>query len=310
MKKSSEAFKNWLMSGSDPLEEEMIETLSDDEAKETESRGNTQKVKKERISLKEYLYEKGLYHPARIVFSVGLCLMLIVMLMTSVMDMPYFGQADTLIDSELSEFYVEHTLSHTGATNIITGIILNFRGFDTLGESHVLFIAVCSVIILLRMSPSEEDPRLHARDYDENVHQLEDDAILSSLSRILFPLIFMFGVYIILNGNISPGGGFSGGAIIGAGLILYLSAYGYKRIRRFFTFKTFKTISCLALLLYTSSKTFHFVTGVNEIHVPIPLGTPGTIFSGGLLLPLNIFVGAVVACTMYALYTLFRKGDF
>lgn len=310
MKKSNEAFKNWLMSGSDPLEEEMIETLSDDEAQESESREDTQKIKKERISVREYLYAKGLYRPARIVFSVGLCLMLIVMLMASVMDMPYFGQADTLIDSELSEFYVEHTLSHTGATNIITGIILNFRGFDTLGESHVLFIAVCSVIILLRMSPSEEDPRLHAHDYDENVHQLEDDAILSSLSRILFPLIFMFGVYIILNGNISPGGGFSGGAVIGAGLILYLSAYGYKRIRRFFTFKTFKTISCLALLCYTSSKTFHFVTGVNEIHVPIPLGTPGTIFSGGLLLPLNIFVGAVVACTMYALYTLFRKGDF
>lgn len=310
MKKSNEAFKNWLMSGSDPLEEEMIETLSDDETQASEGPEDTRKVKKERISFKEFLYAKGLYRPARIVFSVGLCLMLIVMLMGSVMDMPYFGQADTLVDSEVSEFYVEHTLSHTGATNIITGIILNFRGFDTLGESHVLFIAVCSVIILLRMSPRDEDPALHLRDYDEVQHELEEDAILSSLSRILFPLIFMFGVYIILNGNISPGGGFSGGAIIGAGLILYLSAYGYKRIRRFFTFKTFKVISCIALLCYTSSKTFHFVTGANEIHVPISLGTPGTIFSGGLLLPLNIFVGAVVACTMYALYTLFRKGDF
>ena len=310
MKKSNEAFKNWLMSGSDPLEEEMIQTLSDDETQVSESGEETQKAKKERISIKEFLYAKGLYRPARIVFSVGLCLMLIVMLMGSVMDMPYFGQADTLVDSEVSEFYVEHTLSHTGATNIITGIILNFRGFDTLGESHVLFIAVCSVIILLKMSPEEEDPSLHLCDYDEVQHELEEDAILSSLSRILFPLIFMYGVYIILNGNISPGGGFSGGAIIGAGLILYLSAYGYKRIRRFFTFKTFKTISCLALLMYTSSKTFHFVTGANEIHVPISLGTPGTIFSGGLLLPLNIFVGAVVACTMYALYTLFRKGDF
>ena len=307
MKKSSEAFKNWLLSGSDPLEEEMIETLSDEESEKHEQKDESRRIRTERKSFKEYLYEKGIYRPARIVCSIGLCLMLIVMLMGTVMDMPYFGQADTLVNSELSEFYVEKTLEHTGATNIITGIILNFRGFDTLGESHVLFIAVCSVIILLKMSPREEDPRLHGSDMEE---KQDEDLILSSLTRFLFPLICMFGVYIILNGNISPGGGFSGGAVIGAGLILYLSAYGYKRIRRFFTFKTFKVVSCLALISYTSSKTFHFITGANEIHVPIPLGTHGTIFSGGLLLPLNIFVGLVVACTMYALYTLFRKGDF
>lgn len=310
MKKSSEAFKNWLLGGSDPLEEEMIETLSDDENEIISYEETLPKAKTRRWTVREYLYAIGLYRPARIVCSVALCLMLIVMLLSTVMDMPYFGQADTLIDSELSEFYVEHTLSHTGATNIITGIILNFRGFDTLGESHVLFIAVCSVIILLKMTAKEEDPLLHAHEEDALSKKLENDLILSSLSRILFPLICMFGVYIILNGNISPGGGFSGGAVIGAGLILYLSAYGYKRIQRFFTFRTFKTVSCIALLCYTSSKTFHFITGANEIHVPISLGTPGTIFSGGLLLPLNIFVGLVVACTMYALYTLFRKGDF
>ena len=309
MKKSNEAFKSWLLSGSDPLEEEMIETLSDEETEKTD-KAEAQKPPKGWFSLKGFLSAKGLYTPFRILFSICLCLVLIVLLMGTVMDMPYFGQADTLVDSEVSEFYVEHTLEHTGATNIITGIILNFRGFDTLGESHVLFIAVCSVIILLRMSQSEEDARLHAFDYDEVLKKQGEDAILTSLSHILFPLIFMFGVYIILNGNISPGGGFSGGAIIGAGLILYLTAYGYKRIQRFFTFVTFKTISCLALLCYTFSKTFHFITGANEIHVPIPLGTPGTIFSGGLLLPLNIFVGLVVACTMYALYTLFMKGDF
>ena len=45
----------------------------------------------------------------------------------------------------------------------------------------------------------------------------------------------MFGVYVILSGHISPGGGFSGGAIMGAGLILYLNADGFKRRVRFFT---------------------------------------------------------------------------
>mgnify|MGYP006976618559 CR=1 FL=1 len=42
----------------------------------------------------------------------------------------------------------------------------------------------------------------------------------------------------------------------------------------------------------------------------IPLGTPGDILSSGLILPLNICVGLVVACTMYAFYAMFRKGGF
>ena len=63
-------------------------------------------------------------------------------------------------------------------------------------------------------------------------------------------------------------------------------------------------------MFYTLSKSYHFVTGANGLDSHIGVGAVGTIFSGGLLLPLNMAVGAVVACTMYALFTMFRKGDF
>ena len=53
-----------------------------------------------------------------------------------------------------------------------------------------------------------------------------------------------------------------------------------------------------------------FFTGANHLPTGIPLGNAGDIISSGLILPLNICVGLVVACTMYALYTLFRKGGF
>ena len=64
-----------------------------------------------------------------------------------------------------------------------------------------------------------------------------------------------------------------------------------------------------ALMFYALSKGFIFFTGANGIDNGIPTGRFGAILSGGLLLPLNIAVGLVVACTMYVLYTLFRKGD-
>ena len=61
-------------------------------------------------------------------------------------------------------------------------------------------------------------------------------------------------------------------------------------------------------MTYALLKTYSFYTGANGIESIIPLGTPGAILSGGLILPLNICVGLVVACTMYAFYALFSKG--
>ena len=108
----------------------------------------------------------------------------------------------------------------------------------------------------------------------------------------------------------SPGGGFSGGAVLGAGLILYQNAFGYEKIEKFFTYKTFRGVSVCSLLFYSLAKGYHFFTGANHLDSHIPNGIPGNILSGGLLLPLNFVVGCVVACTMYALFTMFRKGEF
>ena len=132
------------------------------------------------------------------------------------------------------------------------------------------------------------------------------------LFRAAFPLLFiiLFGIYVILNGHLSPGGGFSGGAIIGAGLILYLNAFGFEKTERFFTAKTYKWVSFSALSFYCIAKSYSFYTGAHHLESGIPLGTAGNILSSGLILPLNICVGLVVACTMYAFFALFRKGGF
>ena len=97
---------------------------------------------------------------------------------------------------------------------------------------------------------------------------------------------------------------------MGAGLILYLNAFGFEKTERFFTEKTYKRVCFCSLSFYCLAKSYSFYTGANGLHSGIPLGTPGAILSSGLILPLNICVGLVVACTMYAFYALFRKGGF
>lgn len=128
------------------------------------------------------------------------------------------------------------------------------------------------------------------------------------VAGFLVPVVFLFGIYVILNGHLSPGGGFSGGAMIGAGLIIYVSAFGFKKTERFFNEHVYKVAKVSALCFYVSCLSYYFYMGSHGYDNHIPLGTPGNIISSGLILFINIFVGTEVACTMYSFYALFRKG--
>ena len=244
------------------------------------------------------------------VVSVLCCVALISMLLVAVSYLPPVGSADNPASNEVVEKYIEDGMQDTGAVNIVTGMILDYRAFDTFGESNVLFIATCTVLILLRSDKKKDKRKAAAEARREQYHEPKDDSILQKITCLLFPIIVIFGIYVILNGHISPGGGFSGGAIIGAGLILYANAFGFEKLNRFFTEKTYKTISFSALAFYCLAKSYSFFTGANHLESGIPLGEVGAILSSGLILPLNICVGLVVACTMYAFYTMFRKGGF
>ena len=244
------------------------------------------------------------------VASVLCCLALLLMLLTAVSYLPPVGAADNPASNEVPSKYIEDGLQDTGAVNIVTGMILDYRAFDTFGESNVLFIATCTVLILLRSDEKKNKLQAELEQRREQHYEPKDDCILQKVTFYLFPIIVIYGIYVILNGHISPGGGFSGGAIIGAGLILYANAFGFTKFNRFFTEKTYKWVSFGALSFYCLAKSYSFFTGANHLESGIPLGEPGAILSSGLILPLNICVGMVVACTMYAFYTLFRKEGF
>lgn len=234
------------------------------------------------------------------------CLMFLVVLLVNVSYLPPYGNPDNPTNNVVSERYIEKGLQETGAVNIVGGMILDYRAFDTFGESNVLFIATVTVLILLRFD-SKKNKKQFA---NARIYEPKNDPILQGAARVLVPIIFLFGIYIIMNGHLSPGGGFSGGAIIGAGLILYTNAFGFKKTEKFFTANTYKYVSFAALTFYCLAKSYSFFTGANELESHIPKGTPGNILSSGLILPLNICVGLVVACTMYTFYCMFRKGDF
>ena len=249
---------------------------------------------------------RRVYILAAIVYCAGLAVILLAM----VASLPPTGEAERPVNNEVSARYIENGLQETGAVNIVTGMILDYRAFDTFGESNVLFAATTTVLILLHMKKKKNKEGKEEEIESDRLLEPKQDAILQASATVLVPIIILFGIYVILNGHLSPGGGFSGGAIIGAGLILYLSAFGFEKAKKLFTEKLYKGVSFAALTTYCLAKSYSFFTGANHLESYIPLGTPGAILSSGLILLLNICVGMVVACTMYTFYVMFRKGDF
>lgn len=290
------------------------------------------------------------------ILALVMVVLLFVMLFVMVLDMPAVGYKMNPDNNEVAKRYIESGLEETGAVNIVSGMILDYRAFDTFGESNVLFVATICVTIMLRLDGGSEkddksgkddasgddgkDDEDEKIDYEDGIKSVKrrtgrevsrarrveklkkhsisaidssmlepmHDTILQKCSKIIIPVILVFGVYIVLNGHISPGGGFSGGAVLGAGFILYLSAYGFEKTERFMNATVIKWVTFCSLLVYCLAKSYSFFTGANGLESGIPLGTPGAILSSGLILVLNICVGMVVACTMYSFYALVRRG--
>ena len=238
------------------------------------------------------------------------CVALIGVLLFTISYLPRYG-VENPESTRVVKRYIENGLQETGAVNIISGIILDYRAFDTLGESHVLFTALMCVTVLLMRD--KKNMRTQFEDFykirDEKYHELYRESIMRLVAGILLPCLFLYGAYVLLNGQISPGGGFSGGAVLGSGMMICAAAYGFKTTDMIITKRVSNLITFFSLGFYSFAKGYVFFTGANGIENHIPKGTPGAILSGGLILPLDIAVGLVVACTMYGFYSLFRRGS-
>jgi len=118
------------------------------------------------------------------------------------------GAAPMLIGNAI----LQEAPEQTGAANIVTSVVLGYRGIDTLGEIAILFTAsLAAGLVLGRRRPEA------ARDADSG-------AVLQISAQLLFPLLLVVGFYIILHGHLTPGGGFQGGVILAAAFFLPLLA--------------------------------------------------------------------------------------
>jgi multicomponent Na+:H+ antiporter subunit B len=176
---------------------------------------------------------------------------------------------------------------------------LTFRAFDTLGEVAVLFMVGASVVLVLNAG---RGPRAAAHSPEEPRPSSE---IVQSGTQILAPLIAIFAAFIIMNGHLSAGGGFQGGAVIASCVLLVLLAYPQYQLNI-----EFLTITeSLAGVLFVLVGIAGLIVGGGFLDNRIlPLGQFGAFFSAGAIPVLSILLGVKVGCELSVILDGFRPG--
>jgi multicomponent K+:H+ antiporter subunit A len=125
--------------------------------------------------------------------------------------------------NSISPFYLQNTISQGGGANAVNVIIVDFRGFDTLGEIAVLGMAGLIVAMLMvGWQNTSNEAHFQAKTPEKPRQSL----ILSVISSVLFPLATMVAVYFFMRGHNLPGGGFIAGLVFAIGVILQWVAFG------------------------------------------------------------------------------------
>lgn len=115
------------------------------------------------------------------------------------------------------------------ATDLVTALNFDIRGFDTLGEEFILFGSVLGVVLILREMRGEQD-RPSQQEGDEHTFAGASEA-LRATSLVIIPTLLTIGVYVVVHGQLTPGGGFQGGVILAAGPLAVFIAGRYLRMK-------------------------------------------------------------------------------
>ena len=161
-------------------------------------------------------------------------------------DFPQWGDPNSPANSYLSTHYITRTLEETSVPNIVTSVLADYRGFDTMLETSVVFVAGIAILAILR-TPAKRRKRARTR---RGRATEEKDLIIRITSRLLLPPIQLFSLYVVAHGHHSPGGGFQGGVIMAASLILASLSFSLKGILRSFSEKRGLVLGNIGVLIY------------------------------------------------------------
>ncbi|KPJ69662.1 MAG: cation:proton antiporter [Planctomycetes bacterium DG_20] len=184
---------------------------------------------------------------------------------------------------DVANHYMRKGVEETGAGNIVTSVVVTYRGFDTLGEVTILFIVAIGLgaVLFVEKRPAGEQKE-------------EASLIVRTGSKVLFLPIILLGVYIFVHGHLTPGGGFQGGAVMASGFLLLYLAWPRHRAGR----RTFSAVESLAGVAFVAIGLLGVACGVGFLGNFLPLGTRYALLSAGVIPIIYVAIGLKVGAEL------------
>ncbi len=204
-------------------------------------------------------------------------------------------ELEELYNSFGKEYFFEYGQEQTGSNNLVTAILLDYRLFDSLFEAGILLIAVSGVIWISKHDIEEKNAKFMIDKY-------KTPDLFVTFSRLVYPLMLAFGFYVIINGHLSPGGGFQGGTIVATAILIlyYIDADKETNIG---LIVTVEKIVYLLVILVASLSIFTRGTFFTNFFALDASADQKAIY----LVLLNILIGVKVALGLWTIFTAFLK---
>jgi multicomponent Na+:H+ antiporter subunit B len=139
-------------------------------------------------------------------------------LVYAIEDAPVLGDPSAPVHQHVTPRYIEQGEAEVGMPNLVTAVLASYRGYDTFGETVVIFTAGLAVLLLLGI---KDDPSMRP-----GVSAIGDQVVLRSVVKVLLPLVLLYGLYVQFHGDFGAGGGFQAGVIFATAFVLYDLVFG------------------------------------------------------------------------------------
>jgi len=159
-------------------------------------------------------------------------------LIYGIADFPIMGDVNAPVHQHVAPEYIQLTQQHIDIPNVVTAVLASFRGYDTFGETVVIFSAGVAVLLLVGMG------------HVEPKHEPEKSLVLWVVVKPFIALILMFGLYVQFHGDFGAGGGFQAGVIFASGFILYSLVFGESYARQVVPAAVLPRLAALGVLIY------------------------------------------------------------
>lgn len=209
------------------------------------------------------------------------------------------------LGSFVSTYYIETGVTGRQSDNVVSSVIFDYRGADTMIEQLILFAAVTGITLLTRRQPSEHEE--NARDAVPGRVATATPGAFRLASIVLVGLSVLLAFYINLHPHITPGGGFQTGVLVASGLLGLYLADEFGTYDRLAPVRRLEVVEGLAAASYLTIALLGLFLGGQVLTNFVPLGQLGALYGGGTIWVFNLIIGVEVGAGFVVVFTEFLE---